>query len=124
MSQVNKSESINEKSPQEITALLYKANATNLEKAINSLEQQEWIDANNHLKKAIKITQQLGFGLNYDAGFIAEQLGMLYNYMLDRLFEANYEKDISKVEIVLKMNNELMVSWNEAMSKNNIALKH
>ncbi len=44
----------------------------------------------------------LDAGLNYDAGIIADQLDMLYNYMADKVIEANIKKDVSILKKSLK----------------------
>lgn len=111
-------EALHKKSPQEITALLYEACYTNLEKAITYINDKEFIDANFHLQKASDIIERLGAGLNYEAGIIADQLDSLYNYMADKVIEANYTKNVDTIKEVMKILNEIMTAWNEAMKKN------
>ncbi|WP_062046433.1 flagellar export chaperone FliS [Bacillus sp. JCM 19034] len=110
-------EALYQKSPEEITALLYEAALTNLENAIEHNERQEFIEANDKLKKANDIIYRLGAGLNYEAGIIADQLDQLYNYLADQIIEANYKKDNSKIREVIKVIESLMTAWNEAMKQ-------
>lgn len=111
-------EALYNKTPQEIQALLYEALYNNLESAIKCINEKEYIDANFHLQKASDIIERLGVGLNYEAGIIADQLDQLYNYMADRVIEANYKKDIDVIKEVMHILKEIMTAWNEAMKKN------
>lgn len=106
---------IHQKSPQEITALLYEACITNLEDAITDINHKDFVLANKKLQKANDILHRLGAGLNYDAGIIADQLDMLYNYMADRLIEANLKKDVKIIEEVLHRLEDIAGAWNKAM---------
>ena len=54
------------------------------------------------LQKANDILKRLGVGINYEAGIIADQLDMLYNYMADKLIEANLKKDPEIIKEVIK----------------------
>ncbi|MED4350976.1 flagellar export chaperone FliS [Schinkia azotoformans] len=105
------------KSPQEITALLYEACLTNLEEAIDDINSKDLIIANKKLQKANDILNRLGAGLNYEAGIIADQLDALYNYMADKVVEANYKKDPRLIEEVIKSLEPIALAWNEALKK-------
>ncbi|WP_026674956.1 flagellar export chaperone FliS [Alkalihalobacterium bogoriense] len=113
--QVITKEALHKKSPEEITALLYEALCVNLEQAMNAIEQKEFMEANHKLQKANDIVCRLGAGINYEAGIIADQLDNLYNYISDKIIEANYTKEVRCVEEALKIVTELMSSWNKAM---------
>ncbi|WP_373279159.1 flagellar export chaperone FliS [Halalkalibacter okhensis] len=108
-------ETLYQKSPQELTALLYEACVTNLENAIIFIDQKDFIQANEKLKLASDIVHRLGAGLNYGAGIIADQLEQIYNYMADRLVEANIKKDKKIINEVIHLLTEIMSSWNESM---------
>lgn len=111
-------EALHKKSPQEITALLYEACYTNLEKAITEIENKKYIEANLYLQKASDIIERLGAGLNYEAGIVADQLDSIYSYMADQLIQANYTKNVERVKEVLNLLSEIMIAWNQAMKKN------
>lgn len=106
---------IHQKSPQEITALLYEACITNLEGAIEDIDNKDYVFANKKLQRTNDILYRLGAGLNYDAGIIADQLDLLYNYMADKLVEANLKKDTSLIKEVLQSLEEITSAWNKAM---------
>ena len=78
-------EIIYKKTSQEITSLLYEACLTSLEEAIEYINNKDFVLAHNKLTKANDILDRLELGLNYDAGIIADQLDMLYNYMADKV---------------------------------------
>lgn len=115
MTEIFTESAIHQKSPQEITALLYEACITNLEDAITDINNKDYVLANRKLQKANDILHRLGAGLNYDAGIIADQLDMLYNYMADKLVEANLKKDVTIIQEVLNSLEEITVAWNKAM---------
>ena len=94
-------EIIYKKTSQEITSLLYEACLTSLEEAIEYINSKDFVLANQKITKANNILERLGVGLNYDAGIIADQLDMLYNYMADKLIEANLKKDPSIIKEVI-----------------------
>lgn len=106
---------IHQKSPQELTALLYEACLTNLEEAIEDINNKDYVIANKKLQKANDILHRLGAGLNYEAGIIADQLDMLYNYMADKIVEANLTKDVTIIKEVLQTLEEISTAWHKAM---------
>jgi flagellar secretion chaperone FliS len=110
-------EAVYQKTPQQLTALLYEGLMESIEQAITYTEQKDYIQANKRLQKANNILRRLGVGLKYDAGIIAHQLDALYNYMAEQLIEANIKKDVSIMETVLKIATEIADAWNEAMKK-------
>lgn len=115
MTEIFTESAIHQKSPQEITALLYEACITNLEEAIIDIDNKDYVLANKKLQKANDILHRLGAGLNYDAGIIADQLDILYNYMADKVVEANLNKDVSLIKEVLQSLEEISGAWNKAM---------
>ncbi|AYV67897.1 flagellar export chaperone FliS [Niallia circulans] len=106
-----------QKSPQELTALLYEACLNNLEEAIENIENKDYILANVKLKKANDIVWRLGAGINYEAGIIADQLDMLYNYIAGKLIDANLKKDISIIQEVKTIVEELLAAWTASMKE-------
>ncbi|WP_439644200.1 flagellar export chaperone FliS [Halalkalibacter hemicellulosilyticus] len=108
-------EALHQKSPEQITALLYEAALTNLEEALAHNERKEFIEANEKLKKAGDIVYRLGAGLNYEAGIVADQLDQVYNYIADKIIEANYKKDNEIIREVIQIVESIMSAWNEAM---------
>ncbi|MGG3161372.1 flagellar export chaperone FliS [Geobacillus stearothermophilus] len=106
---------IYQKNSQQLTALLYEGLLECLEEAIAALEQKDYWKANKQLQKGNDILRRLGVGLRYDAGIIAHQLDALYNYMAERLIEANMKKDAAAVQEVLQLTTTIATAWNEAL---------
>lgn len=106
---------IYQKSPQELTALLYEKCLMDLEEAIELINSKDYVLANKKLQNANDILQRLGVGLNYEAGIIADQLDVLYNYMADEIVEVNKSKDVVRLEKVINILQSIAASWNEAM---------
>ncbi len=105
------------KSPQEITALLYQSCIDNLESAILEINDGRFMEANQLLQKCNDILYRLGAGINYDAGIIADQLELIYNYIAERLIEANLEKDVSIIKECLRLIRLISDGWDEALKK-------
>ncbi|STO13710.1 Flagellar protein fliS [[Flavobacterium] thermophilum] len=106
---------IYQKNSQQLTALLYEGLMECLEEAIAALEQKDYWKANKQLQKGNDILRRLGVGLRYDAGIIAHQLDALYNYMAERLIEANMKKDVKIVQEVWQLTTTIATAWNEAL---------
>ncbi|MCL7747145.1 flagellar export chaperone FliS [Halalkalibacter alkaliphilus] len=117
MTSILTEEALHQKSSQEITALLYEACLTNMEGAIQEIDNKDFIKVNEKLQKASAIVHRLGAGLNYEAGIIADQLEQIYNYLADKLVEANFKKDKVMIEDAIKLLTSLMNAWNEALKK-------
>ncbi|MBM7577756.1 flagellar export chaperone FliS [Jeotgalibacillus terrae] len=107
-----------QKSPQELTSLLYEAAITKLEKAIQDTKEQNYIEANQSYQRVNDILHRLGAGLNYESGIIADQLDAVYNFMADEIVMANLKKDAGKAEEVLTLLKEISDSWNQATKAN------
>ena len=69
-------------------------------------------------EKANDILVRLGAGINYEAGIISDQLDSLYNYMSDKVIEANYKKDVKIIEEVISHLAEIATAWHKAMQEN------
>lgn len=117
MAEVLSEETLFKKSPQELTRLLYRAFIEKLDQAIKLIEQREFIDANRLLQRCNDILYRLGAGINYEAGIIADQLEAVYNYMADKLIEANIKKDIKLIEEVRSLMEMIADAWDVALTK-------
>lgn len=106
---------IHQKTPQEITSLLYEGCMDFMEQAIEAIETKDYFEANVYLQKSNAILHRLGGGINYEAGIIADQLEMLYNYMTGKLILANLNKEVEPIKEALSMLEEVTVAWNQAL---------
>lgn len=105
------------KTPQELTAILYHECINRLVSAKESIRKMDYIEANNHLQKCNDILIRLGKGINYEAGIIADQLEVLYNYMAERIIAANIKKEGLIIDEVLNILYMLAESWDVAITK-------
>jgi flagellar protein FliS len=110
-------EYVYQKSPQELTSLLYEALIDNLKGSIVNIQKKDYLEANKKLQKSNDILYRLGAGLNYEAGIIADQLDTLYNYMAERVIEGNKNKDIAIIQEVISISARLSDAWNETLRK-------
>lgn len=86
-----------------------------LDIAINALSKKYGIEeAHSNIVKAQDIIYELLASINYDAGDISERLASIYNYMNQKLTEANIAKEKEPVIEVLNYLKELKVAWEEA----------
>lgn len=76
--------------------------------------------ANNNLCKAQAIVHELISSLNFDYA-ISNELVRVYEYMLNRLIEANVKKNQEPAEEVLDYLNELREAWIEASKTSGLA---
>jgi flagellar protein FliS len=106
-----------QKTSQEITAFLYEGIINNLEESIELIEAKNFHQANVQLQKVNDILHRLGVGLKYEAGPIAQQLDILYNYMAAQVIEANIHKDTQIIQNVLRVIGPIAKAWNEALTK-------
>ena len=109
-------ELIYQKTPQQLTALLYEVCIDTLTAGIQHVEAKEYMEANTKLQKVNDLLERLGAGLNYEAGIIADQLDTLYNYMANQVIEGNLKKDTAILQEVLKICEVLASAWNESMN--------
>lgn len=107
------------KSPQELTVLLYEGIISNIEESIELIDSKNYFQANVKIQNANDILHRLGVGLKYEAGPIAEQLDTLYNYMASMLIEANVRKDQQILKNALMIIQPIAMAWNEIL-KNKI----
>lgn len=101
-------------SPQELTLMLYNGALKFIQQGKICIEQKNIQGANEALKRAQDIIQELNITLdmNYE---ISKTLRSLYIYINDKLFEANIKKDALYLDEAYAMVAELRDTWKEAM---------
>ncbi|MQR85613.1 flagellar export chaperone FliS [Bacillus megaterium] len=108
-------ELIYHKSPQELLAMMYEKFIRNIDDAVIAIQHSDYFIANEKINQCNDVLYRLGIGLTYQAGIIAEQLDILYNYMSERLIMANFKKDTFILCEVQQMMNKLSNAWNEVL---------
>jgi flagellar protein FliS len=103
-------------SPEQILIMLYDAAIKDIRVA------QEAIEANDRGQKAkaldhgVKVIMELINSLRPEkAPEIAENLRRLYDFMIDRMIQANLKNDVEQLEPVVKVLIELREAWVEAI---------
>ncbi|WP_058300370.1 flagellar export chaperone FliS [Gorillibacterium timonense] len=110
-------EGLYQKTPQQLTTILYEACLERLDRAVECLDRKDYLEVNQLLQKCNDILYRLGGGINYEAGLIADQLDALYNYMAERLIRANVHKDKAAVLEVRKLLGIIHEAWTTASHK-------
>jgi len=99
--------------PEELTLMLYNGGAKNLHQAIRAIENKEPAKAHSLIMKTQDILTELMVTLNMDYE-VSESLYSLYEYMKQRLIEANIGKDAEMIKEIEGMFRELKATWAEA----------
>lgn len=101
-------------SPQELTLMLYNGAIKFCNQAIVSIDNNEMEKAHNYITRIEDIIEE--FVITLDEKYpVAESFKKMYDYINDRLVEANITKDKEVLEEVLGYLRELRDTWKEAM---------
>ena len=102
--------------PEALTLMLYNGALRFMAEGREALEKKDFEEANISLQKAQNIITEFRVTLNMEYE-IAHQLMPLYNYVYDRLVEANLKSDVSKIDEAKHIITELRDAWAKAMVK-------
>lgn len=113
-----KRESILATPQEELIPLLYDRGVTHLRTALERWEEQDTVGFGIHLRKAQAIVAELVGSLDRAAGGeIARNLERLYNYMIQRLVDADMKKDPAGVREAMDLLAKLEEGWLHAMAQ-------
>ena len=102
--------------PEALTLMLYNGALRFMTEGRDAIERKDYEEANNSLQKAQNIITEFRVTLNMEYE-IAHQLLPLYNYVYDRLVEANMKSDIKQLDEAKNIITELRDAWAQAMKK-------
>ncbi|MBR5163122.1 MAG: flagellar export chaperone FliS, partial [Schwartzia sp.] len=102
--------------PEALTLMLYNGALRFMTEGREAIEKKDYEEANNSLQKAQNIITEFRVTLNMEYE-IAHQLLPLYNYVYDRLVEANMKSDIEQLDEAKNIITELRDAWAQAMKK-------
>jgi flagellar protein FliS len=102
--------------PEALTLMLYNGALRFMTEGREAIEKKDYEEANNSLQKAQNIITEFRVTLNMEYE-IAHQLLPLYNYVYDRLVEANMKSDIEQLDEAKTIITELRDAWAQAMKK-------
>ncbi len=104
--------------PAKLVEMLYEGGVRFLKEARKALEDKDYVTANEKLKRVQDIVMELNVSLDMEkGGVIAQNLRSLYNYMFQRLLDANIKKNVEIVDEILGYMETLLEVWREAMKK-------
>jgi flagellar protein FliS len=103
-------------SPQELTLMLYNGCLKFIKLAKKAMTNNQFEDKNMNSIKAQAIIQELRYTLD-PAIDLSTSLAQLYDYMYNRLVEANMKNDMAALEEVEGYVVELRDTWKQAMSQ-------
>ncbi|GHH99981.1 flagellar export chaperone FliS [Neobacillus kokaensis] len=100
--------------PEDLTLMLYNGGVKFLNQAKRAIENKDPAKAHSLIMKTQDILTELMVTLNMDYE-LSNSLYSLYDYMKQRLMEANMKKDSGILNEVEGMFQELKTSWAEAI---------
>ena len=101
---------------QELVAKLFNEASISLKRGIKAIENKKLDVANSNIQKAQVIVRTLNNSLDMDFE-ISESLRKLYTYLIERLVQANINKDIKILDELSGMLAELRDTWIEAIKR-------
>ena len=101
-------------SPQQLVLMLYDGALRFLKLARSGIYQQNIEQSHNNIIKTQNILSELMSTLDMNQGEIAQNLFSLYDYMYQRLLDANLKKDCTPLNEVEALLSELRDTWAEA----------
>ena len=102
--------------PEALTLMLYNGALRFMTEGREAIEKKDYEEANNSLQKAQNIITEFRVTLNMEYE-ISHQLLPLYNYVYDRLVEANMKSDVKQLDEAKNIITELRDAWAQAMKK-------
>lgn len=103
-------------SPAELTLMLYDGAIKFCNIAIMGIEQKDIQKANTNIKKVQRIIDE--FRATLDMKYpVAEDFDRVYRYLLDRLLQANIQKDKEILEEVNTHLHTMRDTWKEVMKR-------
>ncbi|MCI8483280.1 MAG: flagellar export chaperone FliS [Lachnospiraceae bacterium] len=107
-------------SPAELTLMLYEGAIKFCNIAIAAVEEKDIEKAHINITKVENIVSEFIATLDHKYP-VAKDFENVYNYLLERLLEANLKKDKEILEEVLKHLRTMRDTWKEVMEQNKTA---
>ncbi len=101
--------------PEQLVLMLYDGAIKFCLQGKECIENKDVAGANAALTRVQDIISELQFSINDEAGEIAQQLSLLYDYLYRRALDANLTKDVTIIEEIVHMVRELRATWVEAI---------
>ena len=107
-------------SPAELTLMLYEGAIKFCNIAIAAVEEKDVEKAHNNIMKVQNIIGEFLSTLGHKYP-VAKDFENVYNYLMDRLMEANMKKDKEILEEILEHLRTMRDTWKEIMEQNKTA---
>lgn len=104
----------------ELTLMLYEGAIKFCNIAITAIEEKDIEKAHNNIKKVENIIAEFQATLDHKYE-VAKDFENVYNYLAERLLQANLKKDKEILEEVLKHLRTMRDTWKEVMEQNKMA---
>lgn len=101
-------------SPGELTLMLYEGAIKFCNLAMEAIQHKDIEKAHNNIMKVERIIEEFQATLNHQYP-VAKDFDNVYNYLMERLREANLKKDEAILEEVLKHLRTMRDVWKEVM---------
>lgn len=101
--------------PEQLVLMLYDGAVKFAAQAKEHIVAKNMEAANNALIRVQDIFSELQASINGDAGEIAQQLSLLYDYLYRRALDANLAKDVAIIDEIVTMVRDLRSTWVEAI---------
>lgn len=103
-------------SPEKLLLMLIDGLSRFIKTAKIAMKNKDTVKANENLIKAQDIVSELlsSLDMNYE---ISEGLSKLYDFIYQRLIDANIKKDITIIEEIEPLVEDLKTTWHEALEK-------
>jgi flagellar protein FliS len=102
-------------SPEELTLMLYNGAIKYVNRAVIAIDDKNIENAHQSIARAEDIVAELNATLNTEYE-VSKGLRSLYEFILERLVDANIQKDKEILEEILPFLTELRDTWKEAMA--------
>ncbi|MDI6716602.1 MAG: flagellar export chaperone FliS [Actinomycetota bacterium] len=102
--------------PEALIGMLYEGAIRFLKQAASEMNDMDWHKAHTHIVRAQNVVSELNVSLDKrKGGELADNLSKIYDYVNNRLIEANIKKDPNYVNECIRLLSELNSAWCEVM---------
>jgi len=106
--------------PGELIVMLYQGAARFVARGVEGIQEGNVTQAHTYLMKAQEIVSELRVSLDVEkGGEVGRNLASLYDFMLQRLMDANLRKVAAPAQEVEVLLRELLPAWQEAVRQTN-----
>jgi len=104
--------------PHQLTKMLFSGVLRALAIAESAMKQKQYQRKGEHLARAINIIEGLDDSLDMEkGGELAQNLGSLYQYMVQRLYKSSFDNDPVMVREVSELLREISSAWDQIPPK-------